>query len=594
MGRHSSDERPDARGAAESSSARRLRGSESSAPSDAPTSPVYRPRPAQRGGRRHAPLWLAASGVALVLIVTGCVAWAKDAFSPFLPAAAWVQACDPVQLRVVADPSIAGALERSAQGFDATTRCVHTTVLAQRSADTASTLAVGGDAKADVWIPDSPAWEPRMQVMSWSLVRRAPLAEFGPSVASSPLIFAAPSGSAHAFHGGSVRWSTIANGDTATLLPEPAQNGSSLAALAEIRATADPDDPLAFSREMVELSKTIPPSVAAAFADAQKAPSPTVVVTTEQSVVAHNESSPQHQFFALYPKDGTASVSYPFVRVAGPTTGDEHKDALITALERQFTTDTKTLARAGFRTASAADFLANGVVARPPKTRAALDGGAQVGLLQAWSAVTVRSRMLVVVDTSGSMSDDVGGRSRIAAFQDTVGGMLRLLPPQTWLGVWTFSTNQSGAQPWAQRTPILPLDDPTHAADVSRVFGSLSGMVAGDTGLYDTVLAAVKAVQSGYDPHAVNYVLVVTDGRNDDPAGGLGLSDLLTRLRQLRDPARPVPVIMVGMGPDTDIAAMAQIANATVGAVYTAEKTQDLSNVLVDALAQRTCRPYCS
>jgi hypothetical protein len=39
---------------------------------------------------------------------------------------------------------------------------------------------------------------------------------------------------------------------------------------------------------------------------------------------------------------------------------------------------------------------------------------------------------------------------------------------------------------------------------------------------------------------------------------------------------------------------MAQIANATVGAVYTAEKTQDLSNVLVDALAQRTCRPYCS
>lgn len=538
---------------------------------------------------------MVAAGVALVLFITVGVAWSKNVFSPFLPAAAWAQTCDPVQLRVVADPSIADALRQSAQGFDATTPCVHTTVRAEKSPDTASALAVGGDVKADVWVPDSPAWEPRMQVLSWSLIRRAPLADFGPSVASSPLVFATPSDNATAFDGQSLQWSTVAGGDTPALLPEPTQNGSSLAALAEIKATANPNDPLAFSRDMIELGKTIPPTVEDAFADAQKASSPTVVMTTEQSVVAHNESSPDHQFFALYPKDGTVSVSYPFVRVAGPTTGDQNKDALITALERQFTTDSKTLAHAGFRTADAAsDFVAKGVVANAPKTRAALDGGAQVGLLQSWSAITVRSRVLVVVDTSGSMSEDAGGRSRIAVFQDAAGSMLQLMPPQTDLGVWTFSTDQSGTQPWAQRTPILPLDDPAHAADVSRVFGSLSGMVAGDTGLYDTVLAAVKAVKSGYDPHMVNYVLVVTDGRNDNPEGGLALSDLLSQLRQLRDPDKPVPVIMVGMGPDTDIAAMSQIANATTGAVYTAEKPQDISNVLVDALAQRTCRPYCS
>jgi Mg-chelatase subunit ChlD len=346
---------------------------------------------------------------------------------------------------------------------------------------------------------------------------------------------------------------------------------------------------------MIELGKTIPPTVSDAFGDAEKAPSPTVVITTEQSVVAQNESSPDHQFFALYPKDGTVSVSYPFVRVAGPTTGDENKDELIDALERQFTSDSKTLARAGFRTAKAAtDFEAKGVVANAPKTRPALDGGAQVGLLQSWSAITVRSRVLVVVDTSGSMDEDAGGRSRIAVFQDAANSMLQLLPPQTDMGVWTFSTDQDGTQPWAQRAPLLPLDEGSHAADVARVFGSLSGMVAGDTGLYDTVLAAVKAVRNGYDPHMVNYVLVVTDGRNDNPAGGLGLADLLSQLKSLRNPQKPVPVIMVGMGPDTDVAAMSQIANATVGAVYTAEQPKDITNVLVDALAQRTCRPYCS
>jgi hypothetical protein len=503
-----------------------------------------------------------------VLFITVGVTWSKNVFSPFLPAAAWAQTCDPVQLRVVADPSIAAALQQSAQGFDATTPCVHTTVRAEKSADTASALAVGGDVKADVWVPDSPAWEPRMQVLSWSLIRRAPLADFGPSVASSPLVFATPAGNATAFDGQSLQWSTIAGGDTPALLPEPAQNGSSLAALAEIKATANPNDALAFSRDMIELGRSIPPTVGDAFTDAEKASTPTVVVTTEQSVVAHNESSPDHQFFALYPKDGTVSVSYPFVRVAGPTTGDRSKDDLITALERQFTTDSKTLAHAGFRTADAAsDFVAKGVVANAPKTRPPLDGGAQVGLLQSWSAITVRSRVLVVVDTSGSMSENAGGRSRIAVFQDAAGSMLQLLPPQTELGVWTFSTDQSGTQPWAQRTPMLPLNDPAHAADVSRVFASLSGMVAGDTGLYDTVLAAVKAVKSGYDPHMVNYVLVVTDGRNDDPAGGLALSGLLSQLKQLRSPDKPVPVIMVGMGPDTDIAALSQIANVTTGAV---------------------------
>lgn len=530
----------------------------------------------------------------LVLIVTGCVAWTQNVFSPLLPAAAWAQSCRPTELRVVADPSIAAALRKSAMGFDATTPCVNTTVRSEKSADTASTLATGGDPKADVWIPDSPAWEPRMQVLSWSLIRKAPAVDFGPSVASSPLVFATPSQNADALDSADLQWSTIATGDTPALLPEPAQNGSSLAALAEIKATADPKDPLAFSRDMIELGKSIPTTVGDAFTDAEKAKSPTVVITTEQSVVAQNEQSPDRQFFALYPRDGTVSVSYPFVRVAGPTTGDQKKDALIAALQKQFSTDSRTLAASGFRTASDVGFAAKGVVANPPKTRAALDGGAQVGLLQSWSSITVRSRVLVVVDTSGSMSDDAGGESRIAVFQDAAKGMLQLLPPQTELGVWTFSTDQDGSQPWAQRSPIAPLSDPAHAAQVSEVFGSMASLVDGDTGLYDTVLAAEQTVRAGYDPHMINYVIVITDGKNDNPAGGLQLSDLLAKLKAQNNPAKPVPVIMVGMGPDTDVSAMSQIAGATVGAVYTAEQPQDLSNVLVSALADRTCRPYCS
>ena len=59
------------------------------------------------------------------------------------------------------------------------------------------------------------------------------------------------------------------------------------------------------------------------------------------------------------------------------------------------------------------------------------------------------------------------------------------------------------------------------------------------------------------------------------------------------DPARPVPVIMIGFGPDTDLAAMSRIAEATGGGAYSATRPEDLGTVLVDALSQRTCRPDC-
>jgi hypothetical protein len=74
----------------------------------------------------------------------------------------------------------------------------------------------------------------------------------------------------------------------------------------------------------------------------------------------------------------------------------------------------------------------------------------------------------------------------------------------------------------------------------------------------------------------------------------LTLPALIKQLEAMNAPDKPVPVIMVGLGPDTDVGAMSQIAEATVGAAYTAEHPQDLGNVLVDALSQRTCRPYCS
>jgi Mg-chelatase subunit ChlD len=84
----------------------------------------------------------------------------------------------------------------------------------------------------------------------------------------------------------------------------------------------------------------------------------------------------------------------------------------------------------------------------------------------------------------------------------------------------------------------------------------------------------------------VNSVLVVTDGTNED-SQGVELGELLDTLSGEADPDRPVKVIGVALGPDADLGALEQIADATGGAAYSAVDPTDLQTVLFDALRQR-------
>ena len=158
--------------------------------------------------------------------------------------------------------------------------------------------------------------------------------------------------------------------------------------------------------------------------------------------------------------------------------------------------------------------------------------------------------------------------------------------------MWVFSTERVGGQDWEDLVPVEPLAEPAQLARIAEVIDSLPGRLGGATGLYDTVLAATDRARQTWEPDKVNSVLLITDGRNED-ADGLSLEQLIAELDARADPARPVPVIMIGFGPDTDLAAMSRIAEATGGGAYSATRPEDLGTVLVDALSQRTCRPDC-
>jgi Ca-activated chloride channel homolog len=127
---------------------------------------------------------------------------------------------------------------------------------------------------------------------------------------------------------------------------------------------------------------------------------------------------------------------------------------------------------------------------------------------------------------------------------------------------------------------------------LGRALADLSYVRGGGTGLYDTTLAAVRAVRKGWDPERINSVVLLTDGHNDDDHG-MSLARLLRTLKQEADPRRPVPVITIGLGEDSDRAALAAISRQTGGSTYAATKASDSYRVFREAMGRRECLPTC-
>lgn len=84
----------------------------------------------------------------------------------------------------------------------------------------------------------------------------------------------------------------------------------------------------------------------------------------------------------------------------------------------------------------------------------------------------------------------------------------------------------------------------------------------------------------------MSSVVIVTDGKDEDGAG-IGRETFLRTLRAETDPARPVKVIGIALGPDADLGALQQMVDVTGGGAYSAEDPNDLQTVLFDALRRR-------
>lgn len=142
-----------------------------------------------------------------------------------------------------------------------------------------------------------------------------------------------------------------------------------------------------------------------------------------------------------------------------------------------------------------------------------------------------------------------------------------------------------------------PLDDTVDGSSrheaLAAAADSLPDRTQGGTGLYDTALAAFQHMRSTYQEGSVNSVVLMTDGRNEDDPDSISLETLLNTLRAQFDPAKPIPIITIGISEDADMDALQQISEATGTTAYRAEDPRDIEEVFFQAMVERQCRPNC-
>lgn len=535
--------------------------------------------------RRPAPFVLVAVGIVVLLLAGGLVWWLAGS------GAGGCEKTDVVRVSVA--PELASLVDGVLEGADGLTDedCARAEVTAQQPLQTVGDLqALDGDSLPHIWIPDSSLWIAR--------ATEIPLEPAG-SLASSPVVLATSSAVVE-----ELGWDEEAPGWGAALaspqplaVPDLATSAEGLAALSAVRTSLGGGEAAdnAVVQTVLAASRgsaiSVPDGLAQAQQGGTEAP---IIPVSEQEVFAINDGTPDSSLVAVYPEEGSPWLDYPVLEVGVATGADS---AAVNATLRALKSDQARTAtgRAGFRTVEGAPPPGAGPATGTQETapgQLQLDPEQVQGLLQRLSSLATPSRILVAFDVSTSMRASVGNSTRVLLARDAAKSALALVPDNFALGVWTFAYHLEGNQDWAQLVPTRRLSDPVDGRTQRDVLaGQLETLpdrlTPGGTGLYDTTLAAVRAARADFDPTAVNSILVITDGTNEDDADGLTLERLLQTLRAEADPERPIKVIGVAFGPDADLSVLEQIADTSNGSAYSALDENDLQTVLFDALRQR-------
>ncbi|MER7502774.1 substrate-binding domain-containing protein [Nonomuraea pusilla] len=523
-------------------------------------------------------------------------------------------------LRVVASPDIQPALSKIAGNYNKAlhsidSKCVEVTVAKESSARTANGLAAG-KADADLWVADSS--------LLVSAARSGPggasLPQPVESIAVSPVVLAAAKSEADKLAQAlKPSWSAmiaaanVANPDgpgkkVRVLALDPQKNAAGLAALL---AAAGAAKEAGKDKELVgalkELSGQLASDPAALLASltvksGRRIP---VGVASEQAVYVHNSKKPDSPVVALYPDEGTLSLDYPVMVV----TKDAGVQKAANDFAREIGTESakKVLRGYGFRSPDgrAGSVLSKdkGFAVKAPAALTPPDAKSVARMVQTWSRLNLGTRLLTLLDVSGTMALPVPGTNmtRMQAINKIATEGLDLFPADSEMGLWSFSTHMDGqGKDWKELVSVGPLTESVNGVlrkqELVKTFAALQANATGDTGLNDTVKAAYTELTRTYQEDKINTLLILTDGAgNDDPSGGVGDAELLQFLKKTYNPKRPVSILLIAFGPDAAAGKqrMDALAKATGGEAYIAKNILQVRDFFLQGMERRLCAPKC-
>jgi Ca-activated chloride channel family protein len=328
------------------------------------------------------------------------------------------------------------------------------------------------------------------------------------------------------------------------------------------------------------------------------------VAVEESSVVGYNQGNPTNDpaaagkhgkphvpIVAVYPSDGTLGSDHPYAVL--DWADDPHKQVAADFLSYLHSAPAQQrFLAAGFRgfdgktgPLATAD---NGVLPDAkinlihPPSPAVLDR-----LLASWSELRKPANVLLVLDVSGSMSQAVTGtgKAKMDLAKQAATTSLGEFTDSDRVGLWAFSTSLNGDKDYQELVPIEPMASQaggaTHRDTLVRRLSGLSP--GGGTGLYDSSLAAYQYVRQNLDPAAINAVVVLTDGHNEDP-NGIDLDHLIPQL-QAESGSDTVRLFTIGYGSDADLDVLRRISQATEAAAYDSSNPNTIDQVFTAVIS---------
>ena len=329
------------------------------------------------------------------------------------------------------------------------------------------------------------------------------------------------------------------------------------------------------------------------------------VAVEEKSILDYNNGNPDGTLdageqprkprvplVAIYPKEGTLFSDNPFFVLDAPwVSADERRAARLFETYVQRPENQRKVLEFGFRPGNPAVQVgapivaANGVDPTQPQTTLGVPQPEVLArLLDKWGEQRKAAKVLLVIDVSGSMGEEVGGGdTKLDLAKRASVDALEQFKPEDQVGLRIFSTNISQKEP-RDYLDLVPLGE--IAGNREAIASRIASLVPTEgTPLYETSTASFEFMKEQFDPTRINAVVLLTDGRNEDDFNDLNATVARLRAGSEGQSSEPVRLFTIAYGQDADKATLKRLSEATNAASYDASDPQTINKVFTAVIS---------